>query len=70
MKALKSRRVQEPTRVDSKLDEKLESLFGGDLASVSKAREVVARLDEKTASRLDRVADPKLKKATRGAIQA
>ncbi len=64
MKALKSRRVQEPTRVDSRLDEKLASLFGGDLASMSKARMVVARLDDKTASRLDRVAEIKFKSLT------
>jgi len=64
MKALKSRRVQELTRVDSRLDETLASLFGGDLASLSKARMVVARLDPKTASRLDRVAEIKFKSPT------
>jgi hypothetical protein len=62
MKILKSRRVRETTRVDSRLDEKLVSLIGGDLESVLKARMVVARLDRETASRLDRLADPKLKK--------
>ena len=61
MKALKSHRVQEPTRVSSRLDEKLAALFGGDLTSMSRARMVVARLDEKTASRLDRVAEIKFK---------
>jgi hypothetical protein len=61
MKALKSRRVQETTRVDSRLDEKLASLIGGDLDSVSKARAVVARLDDETASRLDRVTEIKVK---------
>jgi hypothetical protein len=61
MKALKSRRAQEPTRVDCRLEEKLASLFGGDLTSVSKARLVVARLDDETASRLDRVTEIKIK---------
>ena len=61
MKALKSRRVQESTRVDSRLDEKLASLIGGEQNSVSKARAVVDRLDDQTASRLDRVTEIKIK---------
>ena len=65
MKALKSRRVQETTRVDSRLDEKLASLIDGDLDSVSKARAVVARLDDETASRLDRVTEIKIKPLAR-----
>jgi len=65
MKALKSRRVQESTRVDSRLDEKLASLIGGDSNSVFKARAVVARLDDETASRLDRVTEIKIKSLAR-----
>ena len=61
MKALKSRRVQETTRVDLRLDETLSSLIGGDKAPVSKARMVVARLDDETAARLDRVTEIKIK---------
>jgi hypothetical protein len=61
MEALKSRRAQESTRVDSRLDEKLALLVGGELASVSKARVVVARLDDETASRLDRVTEVNVK---------
>jgi hypothetical protein len=62
MKALKSRRAQEPTSADLTLDEKLASLIDSDQASVSQAREAVARLDRQTAARLDRVADPKLER--------
>jgi hypothetical protein len=69
MKILKSRRVRETTRADSRLDEKLVSLIGGDLTSVSKARMVVARLDRETASRLDRLSDPKLKKPEASPLQ-
>ena len=61
MKALKSRRVQETARIDSRLDEKLASLIGGEQNSVSKARAVVDRLDDQTASRLDRVTEIKIK---------
>jgi hypothetical protein len=61
MKALKSHRAQETTWVDLTLDEKLASLVGDDLASVSKARAVVARLDDETASRLDRLTEFKIK---------
>jgi hypothetical protein len=66
---MNSREAQETIRVDLTLDEKLDSLVGGDVASVSKARVVVARLDRQTASRLDRVADPKLKKAQTSPLQ-
>jgi len=65
MKALKSRRVQESTTVDSRLDEKLASLIGGEQDSVFKARVVVARLDDETASRLDRVTEIKIKSLAR-----
>jgi len=65
MKDLKSRRVQESTRVDSRLDEKLASLIGGEQNSVSKARAVVDRLDDQTASRLDRVTEIKIKSLAR-----
>jgi hypothetical protein len=65
MKALKSRRVQESTTVDSRLDEKLASLIGGDSNSVFKALAVVARLDDETASCLDRVTEIKIKSLAR-----
>ena len=65
MKALKSRRVQETTTVHPRLDEKLASLIGGDKVSVSRARVVVDRLDDETASRLDRVTDVNVKSLVR-----
>jgi hypothetical protein len=61
MKVLKSRRVQETTKVDLRLDETILSLIGGDKAPVSKALMVVARLDDETAARLDRVTEIKIK---------
>ena len=57
MEALKSREVQRPAAVDQKLDETLASLMGGDNAPVSRALVVVSRLDDETASRLDRMVD-------------
>jgi hypothetical protein len=61
MKAMNSRGVQEPDRLDLTLDEKLAALVGGDVTPVSKARMVVARLDHQTASRIDRVPEIRIK---------
>lgn len=57
---LKSRTVQETTSADLNLGDRLALLIGGDRASISKARIIVDRLDEKTAARLDRVTDIKV----------